>query len=133
MDLKLAYPAMKAYILGKSLCAYPAIEIYGNGDIVFMMPLSQQDEFYVREFQEEEVSIATTDMGSVYNDNTDNESRDSKTPHMEERPRRDSSGFAIPFTPKKASGPVPEASKSLSVTEILEVARAGRSRSPTRE
>jgi len=131
-----AYPAMKAYIFGKSLCAYPAIEIYTAQDIIFMMPLSQQDEFYVREFQEEEISIATTDMGSVYNDNTDNESRDSKTPHMEERPRRDSSGFAIPFTPKKVSGlcSPSESNRSLSVTEILEEQiRSGRSRSPTRE
>ena len=42
------YPRMKAYIAGKSLCAYPALEIYSDHDIVFMIPLSQQDKFFVR-------------------------------------------------------------------------------------
>jgi len=139
MAIYKVYPKMKAYIAGKSLCAYPALEIYSDHDIVFMMPLSQQDEFFVREFQEEELSIATTDMGSVYNDHaefTDTESRDSRTPLTEEVPRKDSAGFVIPLAPRKVSGLVVDSSKpcdtslSLSVTEV---ARGERSRSPTRE
>merc|ERR1719300_436209 len=39
---------------------------------VFMMPLSRQDDFFVAEFQEDEVSIATTDRGeSILEKTTD--------------------------------------------------------------
>jgi len=54
------YPRLRDYIAERSLCAYPAMEVYTDSEIIFMMPLSKQDEFFVSEFQEDEVSIATT-------------------------------------------------------------------------
>jgi len=103
MAIYKVYPALKQYIASKSLCAYPALEIYTDKEIIFMMPLSRQEEFFVREFQEEEVSVATTDLGSVYDINTDTDTRDSRTPAVEDKQRRDSSGFVRPKTPKKVS------------------------------
>lgn len=70
------YPKLKKYITEKSLCAYPAIEVYGEKDIVFMMPLSHQEEFFVSEFQEEQESVATTDMGSVITNDKDDRTDD---------------------------------------------------------
>ena len=57
------YPRLRDYIAARRLCAYPALELYSDSAITYMMPLSRQDEFFVPEFQEDEVSIATTDMG----------------------------------------------------------------------
>jgi hypothetical protein len=57
------YPRLRDFIAERKLCAYPALEMYSDSSIVFMMPLSRQDEFFVAEFQEDEVSIATTDVG----------------------------------------------------------------------
>ena len=54
-----AYPALRDYISERRLCAYPALELYTDAAIVFMMPLSRQDEFFVQEFQEDDVSVAT--------------------------------------------------------------------------
>jgi len=54
------YPRLRDYIAERSLCAYPAIEIYTDNRIIFMMPLSRQEEFFVSEFQEDQVSVATT-------------------------------------------------------------------------
>jgi len=67
------YPKLKKYISEKSLCAYPAIEVYQSEDIIFMMPLSHQEEFFVTEFQEEQESVATTDMGSVLTNDKDDD------------------------------------------------------------
>jgi len=54
------YPRLRDYISERKLCAYPALEMYNDANIMFMMPLSRQDEFFVSEFQEDEMSIATT-------------------------------------------------------------------------
>jgi len=62
------YPKLRKYIAQRNLCAYPAIEIYTDRDIWFIMPLSKQEEYFVQEFQEEDVSVATTDVGSVMGD-----------------------------------------------------------------
>jgi len=62
------YPKLRQYIAERNLCAYPAIEIYTDKDIVFLMPLSMQEEYFVAEFQEEDISVATTEMGSVIGD-----------------------------------------------------------------
>lgn len=59
------YPKLKDYITSRGLCAYPAVEIYDGNQINFMMPLSRQEEFFVPEFSEEEVSIATTEASSA--------------------------------------------------------------------
>jgi hypothetical protein len=67
------YPRLKKYITEKSLCAYPAIEVYQAEEIVFMMPLSHQEEFFVTEFQDEQESVATTDMGSVITNDKDDD------------------------------------------------------------
>ena len=45
------YPKLRQYISQRNLCAYPAIEIYRDDFIEFIMPLSRQDEFFVQEFQ----------------------------------------------------------------------------------
>jgi len=59
------YPKLRDYIASRKLCAYPAMEMYTDSKIIFMMPLSRQDEFFVSEFQEDEMSIATTDVGEI--------------------------------------------------------------------
>jgi len=58
------YPRLRNYIAQMSLCAYPAIEICNTTRMDFMMPLSRQEEFFVPEFSEEQVSIATTEMST---------------------------------------------------------------------
>ena len=79
------YPRLRDYIAQRNLCAYPAMEIYADSTITFIMPLSRQDEFFVSEFQEEEVSIATTDLESFSG--------------IESPLLRDEEGFAVPRTP----------------------------------
>ena len=68
-------------LLQRRLCAYPAMELYSDSSIVFMMPLSRQDEFFVAEFQEDQVSIATTDIGeSILEKATDCNEKERKSP-----------------------------------------------------
>ena len=43
----------------QKLCAHPMIEIYDKEEIIFMSPLARQDEFYVEETQEQELSSAS--------------------------------------------------------------------------
>ena len=80
------YPRLRDYIAQRNLCAYPAMEIYTDNTIVFMMPLSRQDEFFVSEFQEEEMSVATTDLESFTS---------IESPAV----MRDNAGFVIPRSP----------------------------------
>lgn len=58
------YPRLKQYIASRGLCAYPCLEIYDSNVIHFVMPLSKQEQFFVREFLEDEISIATTERSS---------------------------------------------------------------------
>ncbi|XP_023336458.1 testis-expressed protein 264 [Eurytemora carolleeae] len=62
------YPKLRKYISERNLCAYPAIEVYTDSEIIFLMPLSRQEEFFIPEVMEEDISVATTDMGSVIGD-----------------------------------------------------------------
>ena len=80
------YPRLRDYIAERNLCAYPALELYTDSSIIFMMPLSKQEEFFVPEFQEEEMSVATTDLESF----TSIESPDV---------RRDDGVFVVPRSP----------------------------------
>ena len=82
------YPKLRDYISERNLCAYPALEIYTDKDIIFVMPLSRQEEFFVSEYQEEEMSVATTDItGSVVQgDGADGV--------------RDKDGFLVPQSPR---------------------------------
>ena len=57
MGIFRVYPKLKEYIATHGLCAYPALEIYTSNKIKFMMPLSKQEDFFVPEFCEEQVSI----------------------------------------------------------------------------
>ncbi|KAI9556996.1 hypothetical protein GHT06_016790 [Daphnia sinensis] len=50
------YPKLAEYIKESKLCAHPMIEIYEDDKIIFMSPLSKQDEFYVKETQDEELT-----------------------------------------------------------------------------
>jgi len=68
------YPRLRDYIAERNLCAYPAMEVYTDSQILFIMPLSKQDEFFVPEFQEEDtVSIATSavSLAGVEGDDTE--------------------------------------------------------------
>lgn len=86
------YPAVRRYIAAHGLCAYPAIEVLTDREFQvrrgpiprqsrfysphhlpdsphpasfqLVLPLSKQDEFFVPEFCEEQVSIATTEMST---------------------------------------------------------------------
>ena len=85
------YPKLRDYISQRNLCAYPAMEVYTDSEIIFLMPLSRQEEFFVSEFQEEEMSVATTDMtGSVM----------AGPAETEMRTDRDKDGFLIPQSPR---------------------------------
>jgi len=92
------YPRLGKYIAEHSLCAYPAIEVYTDNEITFIMPLSRQEDFYVSEFQEESISVATTEMGSVMGDKEMTSTRQEdddlflkpKTPLRSNRPMRPS-------------------------------------------
>ena len=54
---------------------------HNHSSIVFMMPLSRQDEFFVAEFQEDQVSIATTDIGeSILEKATDCNEKERESP-----------------------------------------------------
>ena len=64
MGIFRVYPKLKEYIAERGLCAYPALEIYTSSSIEFIMPLSKQDEFFVPEFQDDQVSIATTEFSN---------------------------------------------------------------------
>ena len=64
MGIFRVYPKLKEYIAERGLCAYPALEIYTSSSIEFIMPLSKQEEFFVPEFQEDQVSIATTEFSN---------------------------------------------------------------------
>ena len=80
------YPKLRDYISERNLCAYPAMEVYTDNSIVFQMPLSRQDDFFVSQFQEEEISVATTDLtGSVM--------------AAEVSLVRDKDGFVMPHSP----------------------------------
>merc|ERR1712096_602221 len=92
------YPRLRDYIAERNLCAYPAMEVYTDSAIIFMMPLSRQDEFFVSEFQEEEMSIATTDLESFSG--------------MESPVLRDDSGFVIPRSPQEERVEVEESEVS---------------------
>jgi len=59
------YPKLRRYISERNLCAYPAIEIYADQEIVFIMPLSRQEEFFVPAFQDDQISVVTTDVEST--------------------------------------------------------------------
>jgi len=80
------YPRLRDYIAERNLCAYPALELYTDSNIIFLMPLSRQEEFFVSEFQEEEMSVATTDLESFTS---------IESPVV----RRDDAGFVIPQSP----------------------------------
>ncbi|KAK5872572.1 hypothetical protein PBY51_013257 [Eleginops maclovinus] len=48
------YPRLKHYIKERRLCAHPFLEIYREGQILFMAPLARQDDFYVPEVRKAE-------------------------------------------------------------------------------
>ena len=64
MGIFRVYPKLKEYIAERGLCAYPALEFYTSSSIDFVFPLSKQDDFFVPEFQEDQVSIATTEFSN---------------------------------------------------------------------
>lgn len=66
------YPKLAAYIQEHGLCAHPMMEVYEEKDILFLAPLSRQDEFYVPEVQDEEESVLTSrsDESSQLQDET---------------------------------------------------------------
>lgn len=107
------YPRLRDYIAERKLCAYPALEMYNDSSIIFMMPLSRQDEFFVSEFQEDEMSIATTDVTDV----TDREGGGSFLIPEVFREKRDESRSV-----RDADSDIKEESKDLD-NEIVEVDR----------
>ncbi|XP_053325156.1 testis-expressed protein 264 [Spea bombifrons] len=46
------HPALEKYVKERKLCAHPYVEIYKGDKIIFMCPLSRQDDFYVPEMKE---------------------------------------------------------------------------------
>ncbi|XP_053577092.1 testis-expressed protein 264 [Bombina bombina] len=46
------HPALERYVKERKLSAHPYVEIYKGDKIIFMCPLSRQDDFYVPEMKE---------------------------------------------------------------------------------
>jgi len=131
------YPRLRKYIADTGLCAYPAIEICDGATMHFMMPLSRQEEFFVTEFSEEQVSIATTEMSTTVPDHSNlldeelgrTSSRNSdRINRSEEKPSSSGGGgdtdvFVKPTKPapkkakKAAAGKVSTAAARLKETE----------------
>lgn len=59
------YPKLREYIKEKLLCARPMMEIYEDERVLFVCPLSKQDEFYVEEATEDPEEGATSDPGTT--------------------------------------------------------------------
>jgi len=70
------YPKLAEYIQTEKLCAHPMVEIYDKDHIIFMAPLSRQDEFYVEETQEPELGSADN-LEESETHNSDSEAVDS--------------------------------------------------------
>ncbi|XP_054750704.2 testis-expressed protein 264 homolog [Lytechinus pictus] len=65
------WPRLGEYIEERKLCAHPAIEVYSEDEIQYMLPLSKQEDFYVEEARKAKEEIAKSLQES---DGTDNES-----------------------------------------------------------
>lgn len=66
------YPRLAEYIQTEKLCAHPMVEIYDVDQIIFMAPLSRQEEFYVKETQEPEIGSADSlDESETHNSDSD--------------------------------------------------------------
>lgn len=100
MGIFRVYPKLKEYIAIHGLCAYPALEIYSATKIKFMMPLSKQEDFFVPEFCEEQVSIATTEFSNHPDQAAADEELKHKNHEEESKHKNESEGvFAKPATP----------------------------------
>ncbi|XP_029287738.1 testis-expressed protein 264 isoform X2 [Cottoperca gobio] len=49
LGIRRVYPRLEHYIKERRLCAHPFLEIYREGQILFMAPLARQGDFYVPE------------------------------------------------------------------------------------
>ncbi|KAM9758828.1 testis-expressed protein 264 homolog isoform 3-T3 [Menidia menidia] len=72
LRVRRVYPRLEHYIKERRLCAHPFLEIYREGRIQFMVPLSRQGDFYVpevrqveRRLSEEEESHSDTDVSGA--------------------------------------------------------------------
>jgi len=83
MGIFRVYPKLKEYIATHGLCAYPALEIYTSNKIKFMMPLSKQEDFFVPEFCEEQVSIATSIATTEISNHPDHAGADEELKRLE--------------------------------------------------
>ena len=96
---------MRNYIAERNLCAYPALEVYRDNSILFLMPLSRQDEFFVSQFQEEEVSVATTEVESVAGSLASSVMESPLPPVPQpQHLNTDQDGFLIPSRPPTSMG-----------------------------
>lgn len=58
LGVRRVYPRLSHYIKERKLCAHPCIEIYREGQIQYMIPLTQQGDFYVPEVRPAERSLS---------------------------------------------------------------------------
>ncbi|KAM4587778.1 testis-expressed protein 264 homolog [Odontesthes bonariensis] len=72
LRVRRVYPQLEHYIKERRLCAHPFLEIYREGQIQFMVPLSRQGDFYVpevrpveRRLSEQEESHSDTDVSGA--------------------------------------------------------------------
>lgn len=107
MGIFRVYPKLKEYIAVRGLCAYPAMEIYTSDKIEFVMPLSKQEEFFVPEFCDEQISIATTEFSNH---------PDQAAADEELKNKSDNAIFVKPATPPK-----PVSSKNNAIRQDSEI------------
>lgn len=130
MAIYKVYPKLRNYIAERNLCAYPALEVYRDNSILFLMPLSRQDEFFVSQFQEEEVSVATTEVESVAGSLASSVMESPLPPVPQPHHRNtDQDGFLIPSRPPTSMARQEELSADEAEVELgqgwVEVEEAG--------
>ncbi|XP_022098842.1 testis-expressed protein 264-like [Acanthaster planci] len=79
------YPALHNYVKANDLCAYPFIELYDNGLIHFLAPLSKQKDFYVPETGG--VEIGELSAGQLDEDEEGEDQETSQRSVAEDEPR----------------------------------------------
>jgi len=84
------YPRLAEYIQEKKLCAHPMIEIYEKEWIIFLAPLSKQDEFYVEETQE-------ADIASSALEDSENQASEPESVQEEDHTNNDAGSYVPPL------------------------------------
>lgn len=68
LGVRRVYPQLTRYIKERRLCAHPFIEVYREGQVLYIAPLARQGDFYVpeaRELSTQEDSLSESDVSGA--------------------------------------------------------------------